>query len=662
MSRQFKHQSILIFVFITFIFSLQTHGQSLYQQSNRLGITFISSAQMPYDENRYRNALTLGAGWNRWPLYWSQVELSAGTFDWLAYDQLVIQDLRHGLNINAILLGISQPYRVGHTIRNLYTPIFADGTDQWSAGKAVNPDNPWAVFVNTAVNRYRPGGLLAQSQNFGPDVGIRVWEAWNEQDYTLFWSGGVDDYARLLKITYMAAHAADPNAEVMYGGLAYLQPETDDWLAKTLAIYARDPMAGVNNWYMDIVAVHNYTDAGRARTVIARIRENLAHYGLTRPIWLNESGVPVWDDYPGPTWAANNPSGRRWRGSMQEQAAFILQSTAFAWAAGADVVFYHQLYDDCGNQAQGTDFAPNVVGQAGDAHGLYRNQHNNVCFRQSPQPGTARPSATAFYLMSQNFQGDIGEGTIVNVYGLGTAIVFDRFQRTPQGGRAVSERIYVIWNNHSQPVAFELPTVGNAARMITLQNREYTLYPEDGEYRIVLEGGVGQATGIGLHPVIIIDPIPSGRMPRDPNLIFVEGVARRTLPTPSVVPLENDERFEETGQATGFSFPTPTPIPTTAPVDDRTPPLPFVDALPEVSPSTFTVLWGAQDSSPIQTYIVWVRVNGEGWSQWLETAETSAEYTGAQGAFIEFAVWAQDIAGNWSTNIDLNAQANTRIE
>ncbi|MDQ7034811.1 MAG: hypothetical protein Q9P01_08230 [Anaerolineae bacterium] len=40
---------------------LSNPPQDGYIRSQRLGVTFISSAQIPVDENRYRNGLLLGA-------------------------------------------------------------------------------------------------------------------------------------------------------------------------------------------------------------------------------------------------------------------------------------------------------------------------------------------------------------------------------------------------------------------------------------------------------------------------------------------------------------------------------------------------------------------------------------------------------------------------
>jgi hypothetical protein len=84
--------------------------------------------------------------------------------------------------------------------------------------------------------------------------------------------------------------------------------------------------------------------------------------------------------------------------------------------------------------------------------------------------------------------------------------------------------------------------------------------------------------------------------------------------------------------------------------------------LPEVSPPTFNVSWEAQDESGIESYTIWVRVDGGTWQTWLQTAQTSAIFTGSPGRTYEFAAWAVDLAGNWSENIDLEPQAVTTVE
>lgn len=617
-------------------------AQPAYIRASRLGITFISSLDHPANDVRYQRALLLGPYWNRWPLYWDRVETSAGSFNWSGYDRLVSQDIQHGLQINAILLGRPAFYAQGGSIQGLNSAVFSDGSDTPAPGKPPNPANLWSVFVYNSVMRYKPGGLLAQQQGWPTGTGITVWEAWNEPDLTLFWSGGVEQYARLLKVTYLAAHAADPNARVMFGGLAYGNPDADDWLAKVLAIIATDPTRTAYNWFMDMVGVHNYSYARRSGLVVARIEENLTRYNLTRPVWLNESGVPVWDDYPGPIWAASDPTSRRFRSTMQQQANFVVTSTVLAWAAGAETVFFHQLYDDCGNQAGGSNFAPHngdlcAVNPvcAGDAFGLYRNDRGEACFNQHPLPGSPRPAAGAFYRLAQIFGAlPFGNPDVESRDGA-TIVSFDR----PASG----ERIVVMWNRTLGRINLDLTAFGAEGQLYDIGNEDYSITPTDGKYTIGLEPAkpddlpglpAGEVSGIPGAPLILIEKVNPALLVTSAPLVITPGAVTATQPA----------------------------RPTTDPALDTTPPTATVLPLAVVSPQTFTVAWSGEDDSDIERYLIWVRINDGQWQPWMETTDTQGEYSGEKGSTYEFAAWAVDLAGNWSLNTELTAQTVTVVQ
>ncbi|HEX2907247.1 MAG TPA: hypothetical protein VHO69_10335 [Phototrophicaceae bacterium] len=621
-------------------------AQDGYIRSPRLGITFISSLDYPRNEPRYQRALLLGVGWNRWPLYWNLVEKAAGSFDWSQYDRLVSDDLQHGLQINVILLGRPPFYEDGGSIDGLWQPVFADGTDVWTPGKLPNPAHPWANFVYQAVMRYKPGGGLATQSGWAGDVGITVWEAWNEPDFDMFWTGSVEAYARLLKVTYLAAHAADPNAKVMFGGLAY--NTADDWLAKVLAIYARDPAREANNWFMDQVAVHSYTYPRRSDLLVRRVREDLEAHDLQRPIWLNESGVPVWDDYPGPTWATR-PAEHVLRATIEQQAAYLVQSTVYAWAEGADVVFFHQLFDDCGNQAFGTNFPPNDGSLCanggvcwGDAHGLYRNNRDSACFSQHPLPGTPRPAVAAFYRLAQLF----GAAPVANpqVTETKTSVQISFDQPT------LNQHILVIWNRTLGSVSATIPAVSSEARLYSITNDETQLTPVNGKYKLSLPPATydgypylqaGDVTGIGGPPLLLVE-----RQDAMPANLALLPITSESSPAQTLTPTL-----------------TPTIPPTVDPAFDHRAPVAAVVSLPATSPTEFTVSWSGQDDSGIQSYVVFVRVNGGEWQPWQQdTTVTSAVYQGASGSTYDFAAWAVDLAGNWSANVELQPQASTRVE
>ncbi len=644
--RQLLHCLWLILLLgIVLSFQTSVGAQDTAIRAPRLGITFISSLDHPANDLRYQRALLLGVGWNRWPLYWDRIETSPGNYDWSGYDRLVTEDLRHGLRIDAILLGRPAFYQQGGTVSGLESPVFADGTDTIGANKFPNSANPWAMFVYQVVSRYKPGGLLATQQGWPSDRGITVWEAWNEPDLSLFWNGSDADYARLLKVTYLAAHQADPNARVMFGGLAYGNPDQNDLLARVLAIYAGDPMRESNNNFMDLVGVHNYSDPRRSGLVVKRVKEDLARYGFDRPVWLNESGVPVWDDYPGPTWTANDPASRVLRATMQQQADFVVESTVYAWAAGADVVFFHQLYDDCGNQAGGTNFPPNngelcANGGScwGDAHGLYRNERGEACFNQHPLPGTPRPSAGAFYRLAQIFGvTPFGSPDVVTATSDDVAISFTR--------PATGERIVVMWNRSLQPNKLDVTALGLSGQLYSIDNQDWSLTPTNGLYTIGLPAATrddfpylapGEVSAIGGQPFILVEK-------PDPSV------------NPALLPLTLTASSE-------LATVTPPPRPTVDPAFDTNPPTTTMLSLPAVSPPTFTVYWTGQDDSGIKSFLIWVREDGGQWQPWLETAETQGEYSGEMGHTYEFAAWAQDLAGNWSENTELAPQAITSVQ
>jgi hypothetical protein len=636
------HRWLLGFLLLSGLSASSLNAQPAYIRASRLGITFISSLDHPANDVRYQRALLLGPSWNRWPLYWDRLETAAGVFNWSGYDRLVSQDIQHGLQIDAILLGRPGFHAQGGGIQGLNSAVFSDGSDSPAPGKQPNPANPWSIFVYNTVMRYKPGGLLAQQAGWPTGAGITVWEAWNEPDLTLFWSAGVEHYARLLKVTYLVVHAADPNARVMFGGLAYGNPDSDDWLAKVLAIVANDPTRTAHNWFMDMVGVHNYSYARRSGLVVTRIKEILARYNLTRPIWLNESGVPVWDDYPGPIWAASEPASRRFRATMQQQANFVVTSTVLAWAAGADTVFFHQLYDDCGNQAGGSNFAPHngdlcAVNPvcAGDAFGLYRNDRGEACFSLHPLPGSPRPAAGAFYRLAQIFGALPFSNPDVESRDGATSVSFDR----PTSG----ERIVVMWNRTLGRINIDVVALGAEGKLYDIGNEDYSVTPTDGHYTIGLEPAraddlpglpAGEISGIPGAPLILIEKINPALLVTSAPLMITPGAITATQPA----------------------------RPTIDPALDSTPPTARVIPLPVVSPATFRVSWSGEDDSGIDRYLIWVRINDGEWQPWLETATTQGQYNGETGSTYEFAAWAVDLAGNWSINTELSAQTVTVVQ
>ncbi|MCZ7667212.1 MAG: hypothetical protein M5U34_08345 [Chloroflexi bacterium] len=75
------------------------------------------------------------------------------------------------------------------------------------------PHNTWAMFVDETVGRYAGR--------------INHWIIWNEPDITdpetpgHTWDGDLDDFIQLLRVAYLTAKAANPDAVIHLPALTY---------------------------------------------------------------------------------------------------------------------------------------------------------------------------------------------------------------------------------------------------------------------------------------------------------------------------------------------------------------------------------------------------------------------------------------------------------
>ncbi len=464
--------------------------------SNRFGINFISSAQHETSETRFYAGLDAGAGWDRFAIYWNEIEDETGDYEYDNYDETVRDDVIYGLKSDVILIGTpaSQADSAHYIPGSLFEPVFDDGTDIPGEGKSINEDNPWAVFVDRTVYRYMPGGKLARQERWPEGAGVRYWEIWNEPDFDQFWSGSVEEYARLVKVAYLAARHMDPNAQIVVGGLALF--EKPEFAYRLLDIYKNDPDPVDRRYPFNVMAVHSYSNPPSSFYAVVQIETLLAVHGLYDvQVWLNESGVAAWNDYPGPTWATRADQ-IQWRATEQEQAAYVIQNAAFAFLAGADKVFHFQLYDDCGNQPRGTTFAPHDGSLCdtgaicvGDALGLLRNESSNVCFNQHPQPGTPRPAYHAFNLAAVM----LGPDEMIPL----TGYMLDGRWRVVFAKPSTGEIFTLLWDESGQPGEMAIGAHGTQTLMTRMDGYQEWLAPNAGTYHIRLDPATNQAQSPG---------------------------------------------------------------------------------------------------------------------------------------------------------------------
>ncbi|MFN8597482.1 MAG: hypothetical protein U0559_15035 [Anaerolineae bacterium] len=500
------------------------------------GLAFVSSASYGHSELRYQFAKAISGTLNRWPMYWHEIESQAATqprvYNWAAADSNIAADLNHGLTVLPILMftprglettacSLASIPKVGDGLRarldqsmgqkpaapppcvttppqGLYNSVFSDGTDTPGPGKSINPDNRWAYFVNAAVNRYRPGGTLAQQQGWAAERGVRFWEIWNEPDLDTFFTGTITDYARLLKVGYLSARTADPQAQIVLGGMVHWQKS--NWFVSLLNLIKTDPTAVANHYFMDKVAVHNYFWAWQTFGYLYPDRVQLDNHGLQDvELWLTETGVPVCGEGSFP--ACTDPLNRWYRASPDEQAAYLIQSATYAaWLKNESYVWF-QLFDDCGNQC------------GVDAYGLVRNDNTTRLSYQT------YPMIFGQLTDAQPYWRDRRTVTATNfISGNQEIIAFKR--------PATSERVVVMWTRYYTNDMVYLAATGPSARLYFPDGAAQTLYPVSGTYAISLPlatnrnmpgttGGVApDSTGsapIGGSPRILVEYDPNAK-------------------------------------------------------------------------------------------------------------------------------------------------------
>ena len=190
-----------------------------------------------------------GFNWVKQWFAWQDIEgAGRGHYDWSISDRVVEQVANNGLKL---LVRVSP-------------------TDDHGAWMGAPPENAdlFAEFVGTMAQRYKGR--------------IHAYQIWNEPNLSREWGGKPVDpagYVQLLRKSYQAIKAADPNAIVITAGMA---PTTAD---QADAMYDEkfyrqmyEAMGGNSNGYFDMLGVHGAGYAVSPETDPATIASNPKFY------------------------------------------------------------------------------------------------------------------------------------------------------------------------------------------------------------------------------------------------------------------------------------------------------------------------------------------------------------------------------------------------
>lgn len=317
-------------------------------------------------ESYYRpdDAVALGVQWDRIIFHWDAFQPHSAA-DW--DDSAVpLDDLETARAAGRQIVGLIKA-----------TPPWASasgtpggvpfGLDQpWNA-----PDNLFGAFVTRLVQTYAP-------------LGVHHWILWNEPDIRpgegiVEFEGEVSDYAMLVRTGYQAIKAADASAHVQLAGMTYWYDANgfrEPYLRRLLRLLYNDPRAEANGYYFDGVTLHIYFTTWTVVPIIDQTNAILYDFGLARKaVWLAEYNASPRRDP-----AALMP-GVMFQVSLDQQADFIVQAAALAFARGVDRIAVYRLYDNA--------FTPGIS----EPWGLVRSD------------GSLRPAFAAYQQVIERFNG-----------------------------------------------------------------------------------------------------------------------------------------------------------------------------------------------------------------------------------------------------------------
>lgn len=452
------------------------------QANNRMGTCF---SYYEDGNTRARQAYEAGSRWDRFDFRWDAIQPSPDSFNAAGHHNIVDNiDLPNQLNVVGILWATPGWAACSNVATRQAITRFQTRLASGDPGRQVttvdlgsrvpcgldlpwnDPGNRWGQYVYRLVSEFKDT--------------VHVWELWNEADRPWFWAGTEAQYAQILKVGYQAVKAADPEATVLFGGLAYWG--NTDFYTKTMGhLLATDPQTLTNHGYFDVMSLHLYSDVRTNYDISRKVMQEVQASVGWHPLWLTEAGVPIWDEKSTPP--------QDFEATAEEAANYVIQGYAEARAAGVDKFFFFRLHDD----------------EMGDQFfGLTRNDY------------TLRPAYVAYQVVASYLR---GENQVTGPWRGETERV--TFFGTPYG------RIDVLWNTTGAPVTYTHPAILPTATLVNKRGVTQTLTAQDNVYTLTLPAATAsyypndRTYIIGGNPVLLlqtdVEPPTSALRPPSPQ-------------------------------------------------------------------------------------------------------------------------------------------------
>ncbi|HEY0000484.1 MAG TPA: cellulase family glycosylhydrolase [Actinoplanes sp.] len=252
----------------------QVRDRRAYVLADRSATTGIAipGTTLLYDSSEALDAyldgvVAAGVQWLRFDAPWTQIETAPGVRDWSNLDRVVTRAAERGLSIDLVLGTVAEWARPA-------------GTDWRQGASTTEQRDGFAVFGAAVAERYADR--------------VVAYEVWNEPNLPGSWAPqpNAADYLQLLRQTYAAVRAADPEAVVVSGGTG-----GGSTGIASLLWYESLYRAGLKD-VCDAVAVHPYPDApvllsGEMAQALEIRALMTANGDGDKALWGTEVGVPT---------------------------------------------------------------------------------------------------------------------------------------------------------------------------------------------------------------------------------------------------------------------------------------------------------------------------------------------------------------------------------
>lgn len=301
----------------------------------RFGVQMYFDTGDNGDNPYFDSVVDSGANWIRCNIPWKDIEPTDTTpenYNW-------------GLVQRAV--GANRDARYNQIITLEHAPA-------WFSGGSDGPPLPGqslddlAEFMAAVAERYDGDGY---KDGWKHPV-INHFELYNEPDSIGRWGNVPEQYAEMLSVVYPAIKAANPNAQILFGGVAMdwfvdIDPQiADDAGVGVPGFFVRsfvnDVLAAGGGSYFDIMNIHQYPQYGPEWTTdkgvglkekVEAVRQTMATYGLDKPVMITESGTN------------SNPTAVR-PASEEIQARYLVALYTQVYAADVSTMIWFSMYDD----------------------------------------------------------------------------------------------------------------------------------------------------------------------------------------------------------------------------------------------------------------------------------------------------------------------------